>query len=147
MNQKISELLGVLGKIDPISQGAGTAVSGWLPASLYQKLALLAQVGVFGGSATFNGKFQQATDSAGTGAKDISPAKAFTQIAAGTNNIVAILDLDPQELDVANGFCYVQASITVGVAATLISGLVVGADARNAPASANNPVSVVQVTG
>lgn len=143
-NQSMSESLSVLATIDPISQGAGTANSGWVRMATMKRLLALVDVGVFGASATVDAKLQQATSSAGAGAKDIT-GKAITQLlAAGGNNRQAVINLADDELDVANGFVYVQLSITVGTAATLISGLVLGG-ASYQPADGYNQAGVAQV--
>lgn len=146
-NVKATEQAAVLGAINPSSQAAGTATSGWLSMAQFQKLLAIISVGTFGSSATVDAKIQQATDSSGTGAKDIT-GKAITQmLAAGGNNVQAEINVDAQELDVSNGFDYVQLSVTVGTAATLTSALVLGFVPRFAPASAQNNASVAQIVG
>jgi len=144
LNNKLSEELSVLATIDPVSQGAGTANSGWVDMRDVKRLLALVDVGVFGGSATVDAKLQQATSSGGAGAKDIT-GKAITQLlAAGGNNRQALINLADDELDAANGFRWVQLSITVGTAATLISGLVLG-NTSFEDASAFNQTGVAQV--
>lgn len=146
-NVKASEQVAILAGLNPVSQAAGTANSGWVPMAQFQKLLALVQVGVFGASATVDAKLQQATTSTGTGAKDVT-GKAVTQmLAAGGNNVQAEINLDAQELDVNGGFAFVQLSITVGVAATVIGGALIGFGARLAPASDFNNASVTQIVG
>jgi hypothetical protein len=145
-NQKLSEALADLATISPVSQGVGTANSGWVAMKDVKRLLAVVNVGVFGASATVDAKLQQATDSSGTGAKDIT-GKAITQlVAAGGNNRQALINLADDELDVNNNFAFVQLSITVGTAATLISGSVLGGTSFE-DASAFNPTSVAQVAG
>lgn len=144
-NAKASEQVAVLAVINPSSQAAGAATSGWISAANFQKFLALIQTGVLGASATVDAKFQQATDSSGTSAKDITGA-AITQIVkASGDNVQAEINLDAQQLDVANGFDYVQLSVTVGTAASLTAAAVLGFVPRFAPASASNAASVVQV--
>lgn len=148
MNHKMSEKAAVLAVISPVSQAAGTAVSGWVSARDFHRLMALIETGVLGASATVDAKLQQAQDSSGTGAKDISSAHAITQIVkASGDNKQAIIDLDVSQLDANNGFAYVQLSVTVGTAASLIAATLFGFHAGFEPASASNPASVVQVTG
>lgn len=145
INSKLSEALALMAVINPASQGVGTAVSGWVDVSqLHQILALIA-VGVFGASATVDAKIQQATSSGGAGAKDVS-GKAITQLlAAGGNNRQVEINVRPQDLDTENNFRYVQLSITVGTAATLIAGAVLGAARYEDAGALLNPASVAQI--
>lgn len=148
MNVKASEQVALLAAINPASQAAGSATSGWVLASEFQKFLALVQVGVFGASATVDANIQQATSSGGAGAKAIGSGRAITQLlAAGGNNVQAEINLDAQELDVNNGFEYVQLTITVGTAATVIAGAVFGFNPRLAPSSDFNNASVVQIVG
>jgi hypothetical protein len=138
----------VLAVINPVSQGVGSAVSGWVSASDFMKFLALVQVGAFGASATVDANIQQATSSTGTGAKAIPIASGnlvITELAAGTNNIQCELNLDAQQLDVNGGFDWIQLTITVGVAATLVGGVLLGFAPRLAPASDFNNTSVAQI--
>jgi hypothetical protein len=144
-NSKISEGLSVLATIDPISQGVGSAATGWVGVANLFKLLALIDVGVFGASATVDANIQQAQDSSGTGAKAIGSGKAITQLlAAGGNNRQALINLDVQELDTNNNFYYVKLTITVGTAASLVSGALVGTP-RFEDASAFNQTGVAQI--
>jgi hypothetical protein len=53
--------------------------------------------------------------------------------------------LQPEELDIANGFGYVRLSLTVGVAASIVAGKLIGLSPRYAAADAFNQAAVVQV--
>ena len=147
-NAKLSETLAFLGAINPSSQAAGSAVTGWISAANVERLLGVVQVGVFGASATVDANIQQAQDSSGTGAKAIGSGKAITQmLAAGGNNLQATIDVRTEELDMNNGFYYVQLTITVGTAATETAGVLVGGMARFQPASTLNATSVSQQVG
>lgn len=143
-NARLAEVLSALATIDPVSQAAGTITTGWISAANHERYMALVQTGVMGAGGTLDAKLQQATDGAGTGAKDVT-GKAIVQIlkAAGDNK-QALINLRAEELDLANNFTYFRLSITVGVAASLISALVQGGVAKNAPASALNQAGVVQ---
>ena len=144
-NAKGSELLSVLATIDPASQAAGAASTGWVPVANYFAFLAVLQTGVLGTSATVDAKLQQALDSSGTGAKDIS-GKAITQIVKATgDNKQALINVKPEELDTVNGFGFVRLSVTVGVAASQTSAQVLGLNPRFAPADASNQAAVVQV--
>ena len=132
-NEKPSEGLAVLATIDPISQGAGTVTTGWVDQSQFLAVMALIQTGVLGASATVDAKIQQATSSAGAGAKDVT-GKAITQIVkASGDNKQALISLKEADLDTEGGFRYVRLSITVGTAASLISATLFGALPRYQP--------------
>lgn len=126
-NQRISEALAVLATIDPVSQGAGTVTTGWVDMRDCKRLLAIVGVGVMTATGTVDAKLQQATDSGGTGVKDIT-GKAITQLlAAGGNNRQVEINLADDELDVTNLFRFVRLSITVATAASLINALLLGA--------------------
>ena len=141
-NIKPSDKVAVGAVLDPVSQAAATVTTGWVSMQTAENLLAILQVGAFGASATVDAKLQQASDSGGTGAKDIS-GKAITQmVAAGGNNKQVLLNVRSEELDVTNGFCFVRLSVTVGTAATLISALLLALDGRYQPIA--QPASVTQ---
>jgi hypothetical protein len=144
-NAKPSEHLSMLAAINPVSQAAGTATSGWVAVKNHHALMALITTGVLGASATVDAKLQQATDASGTGAKDIT-GKAITQILkASGDNKVAVINMKVADLDTENAFAFVQLSITVGTAASLVGGTLFGAYPRFEDAAAFNPAAVVQV--
>lgn len=141
-----SELCAVLGTIDPDAYAASTVTSDWANAGLFQKMLAIIQVGDLGASATLDAKLQQATDSSGTGAKDIT-GKAITQLTQAGNDSdkQALINLDSSELDVANGFEYVRISMTIGTAASDCGALLLGFEPRFGPASDNDLASVDEI--
>ena len=144
-NSKASEMLAILATIDPASQSAGTATTGWVSVANHHGLLAVVQTGVLGTLATVDAKLQQALDSSGTGAKDIS-GKAITQIVKATgDNKQALINLKPEDLDTVNGFGFVRVTVTVGVAASITSAQLLGVNPRFAPADAANQAAVVQV--
>lgn len=144
-NTKGSEQLSILATIDPASQAAGTATSGWVSVASFHTFLAVVQTGVLGASATLDAKLQQAQDNAGTGAKDVS-AKAITQIVKATgDNKQALINIKPEDLDTANGFGFVRLSLTVGTAASIVAGQLLGVNPRYAPADAYNQAAVVQI--
>ena len=144
-NSKASEMLAVLATIDPASQAAGALSTGWVSVANHLGFLAVVQTGVLGTSATVDAKLQQALDSSGTGAKDIS-GKAITQIVKATgDNKQALINIKPEELDTVNGFGFVRVTVTVGVAASITSVQLLGVNPRFAPADAANQAAVVQV--
>lgn len=143
-NAKASEQVAVLGTIDPVSQGAGTVTTGWISAATFERFLALINTGVLGAGATLDAKIQQATDSGGTGVKDVT-GKALTQIVKATGDgKQALINLRAEELDIANGFAFFRLSMTVATAASLVGATVLGFVPKNAPASASNQAAVVQ---
>lgn len=144
-NQKISEQLAVLATVDPVSQAAGSISTGWISASAFERFQAIVQTGLLGAAATVDAKLQQATDSIGTGVKDVT-GKTITQIVKATgDNKQAVIGIRANELDMSNSFSYFRLTITVGVAASLVGAVVQGGMAKNTPASALNQAAVVQV--
>jgi hypothetical protein len=144
-NIKLNEKIATLATLDPASVAAGTVVTAWVPMANFHSISAQLQTGVLGASATLDAKLRQATDAAGTGAKDVT-GKAIVQIlkAAGDNKQASI-EVRGEDLDVANGFGFVALSVTVGVAASIFGAQLLGASPRFAPASALNAATVVQV--
>lgn len=144
-NSKASEMLAILATIDPASQSAGTATTGWVSVANHHGLLAVVQTGVLGTLATVDAKLQQATDSTGAGAKDVA-GRAITQIVKATgDNKQALINLKPEELDTLNGFGFVRVALTVGVAASITGAQLLGVNPRFAPADSGNQAAVVQV--
>ncbi len=144
-NSKASEMLAILATIDPASQSAGSATTGWVSVANHHGLLAVVQTGVLGTLATVDAKLQQATDSTGAGAKDVA-GRAITQIVKATgDNKQALINLKPEELDTLNGFGFVRVALTVGVAASITGAQLLGVNPRFAPADAGNQAAVVQV--
>jgi hypothetical protein len=136
LNAKPSELAAVVGNIDPDAYAAGTYTSGWVNVRDFGALLAVVQAGDLGSSATLDAKLQQASDSSGTGAKDIT-GKAITQLTqAGTDsNKQSLINVRGEELDVDNGFTHVRLSMTVGTAASDAGGMLLGFVPARGPAS------------
>ena len=144
-NSKASEMLSILATIDPASQSAGPATTGWASVANHHGLLAVVQTGVLGTLATVDAKLQQATDSSGAGAKDVA-GRAITQIVKATgDNKQALINLKPEELDTLNGFGFVRVALTVGVAASITGAQLLGVNPRFAPADSGNQAAVVQV--
>ncbi len=144
-NVKPSSQVAILAVKDPISQAAATVTTGWISMADLDAVLAIVQTGVLGASATVDAKLQQAQDSSGTGAKDIT-GKAITQLVKASNdNDQVAINCRADELDVNNGFNHVRLSITVGTAASLISAMVLGFYPRYLPKA--HVDSLVQVVG
>ena len=144
-NAKGSELLSILATLDPVSQAAGTVATAWVPVANFHAFLAIVETGVLGAAATLDAKIQQAQDNAGAGVKDVA-GRAIVQIVKATgDNKQALINFKPDDVDNANGFAFVRLSLTVGVAASLVAGTLLGIHPRYAPAEAFNQGAVVQV--
>lgn len=126
----------LVGIIDPDANAAATYTTAWVHMGTFEAIQAIVMAGTLGSSATLDAKLEQAADSSGTGAKDIS-GKAITQLTqAGTDSDKqAIINCRSDELDVANGFDYVRLSMTVGTATSDSGAVVLGHHARYQPAT------------
>ena len=122
----------LLASINP--QSATTVqTSGWVNAANFEWLVGIVKVGAITTGGTVNAKMQQAKDSSGTSAKDITNSSITALTAAGSNsNEDAWIEVRADQLDTNNGFTYVRLSITPSGAAALIGGDVLGLDAKQA---------------
>ena len=135
---KPSQQVAIAAYIKPQSQAAGALTSGYVDGSKYKYIWAIFFLGTPGASGTYDGKLVQATDSGGTGSKDITGA-AITQLTALG---IAIVEVDTAKLDLTNGFRYVAATGTTAVATSPTCCLVMGSHERFAPASGGNAAAV-----
>lgn len=147
VNLKPSQRSSIVGVIAPIS-ASSVQTSGWMDATAFHNYLATISVGVLGASATVDAKIQQATSSGGTGAKDVT-GKAITQLtkAGSDDGKQVLINLKQEDLDFANGFKFIQLSITPATAACLISGDVRGFDPRYGMATDNDAATVDEVVG
>lgn len=143
-NVKPSERVSILATVDPASLTAAAHTSDWVDSAQFHRFLSIIKTGTLGASATVDAKLQQATDSSGTGAKDIT-GKSITQLVKASNdNDQVTIDLRPEELDQTNGFQYFALVITVGTAASEADGTILGFDPRQGLGTDFNLASVVQ---
>lgn len=148
MNRLPSEKVAIGGVIDPDVTVASTVVSDYISMGDFESCMAIIMAGTLGSSATLDAKLVQATDSSGTGVKDIS-GKAITQLTqAGTDSDKqAIINCRAEELDIANDFDHVAISMTVAVATSDAGAILLGLNARVNPASDNDLASVDEIVG
>ena len=141
-----SDRAAVVATIDPDAYTAATYVSDWVSMADYEKIMAIVMAGDLGASATLDAKLRQATDSSGTGAKDIT-GKAITQLTqAGTDSDKqAVINCTAEELDVAGGFTHVALSMTVATATSDAGAIIIGLNPRFGPASDNDLASVDEI--
>lgn len=142
----LAQDVGVLGCIDPDAYGAGSYTTGWISAANHARFLAIVMAGTLGTSATLDAKIEQASDSSGTGAKDLTGA-AITQLTqAGTDSDKqALIAFAPEDLDVAGGFTHFRLSITVGTATSDAGGIVLGDGATYGPAGDADATTVDEI--
>lgn len=141
-----SEMVAVVGTIDPDVQTAGALTSDYGAAADFESMMAIIMAGTLGSSATLDAKLVQATDSSGTGSKDISGA-AITQLTDGGSDSdkQAIINVRPEDLDLDGGFTHVAITMTVGTATSDTGAILLGINPRYAPASDSDLTSVDEI--
>ncbi|MEM7619772.1 MAG: hypothetical protein AAF228_04810 [Pseudomonadota bacterium] len=142
-----SNRVALLDAIDPDANLAGTYVTSWISAKDFANFKAIILTGVIGTNGTLDVRLRQATDSSGTGAKDITN-KAITQLTQTGDNDSdkqAIINCRSDELDIANGFDYIQLTMDVGTETSDTCALLLGFDARYGIASDYNASSVAEI--
>jgi hypothetical protein len=136
----------LLGTIDPDAYAAAAYTSDWASmADAGGCMGALIATGTLGASATVDAKLQQATDSSGTGAKDIT-GKAITQLVKASNDDdQAWINVKQEDLDVAGGFTHVAIVLTVGTATSDAGAFLFGSPTDYPPASNVDLASVVEI--
>ena len=145
-NMKPSDRAAIVGVIDPDLNAAGTVTTGWVAMADWGSLMALVAVGALGTASTVDAKLEQATDGAGTGAKDIT-GKAITQLtdAGSDSDKQALINVFNDDLDINNAFTHVRLSMTVTTASSDSAGFLLGLDPRNGVASANDAATVDEI--
>jgi hypothetical protein len=145
MNAKPNDEATLVGVIDPDAYAAAAYSTAWVDMGDYNAIQAVVMAGTLGSSATLDAKLEQATDSSGTGVKDIT-GKAITQLTqAGTDSDKqAIILLRDDELDVANAFTHARLTMTVGTATSDAGAIVLGHYARYTPAALASVDEVVE---
>lgn len=141
-----SERSALVATIDPDAYTAAAYTSDWAAVADFPEMMATISAGTLGTSATLDAKLQQATDSSGTGAKDIT-GKAITQLTqAGTDSDKqAVINVNQDELDVANDFTHVAIVMTIGTATSDAGAILQGFRPTYAPASDNDLASVDEI--
>jgi hypothetical protein len=145
-NVKPSDRTAIVGVIDPDVTTASTVTTGWIDMAKWGAIMAIVMAGTLGSSATLDAKLEQASDSSGTGAKDIT-GKAITQLTqVGTDSDKqAIINCFQQDLDIANGFTHVRLSLTVGTATSDAGAIVLGFDPVKGQAYLSDAATVDEI--
>lgn len=128
----------LLDAIDPVST-ATTVTTGWIDMKGIGSFQAIVLVGALGTNATVDAKLEQALTSGGGTPLDV-PGKAITQLtkAGSDDNKQAVINCRADELTVNSDYRWVRLSITVGTAASLVSGLLLGHETAFDPLDVQN---------
>lgn len=143
LNAQGQENIVIGGVIDPDVHTAAAYTSDYMDMGNVGVAMAIIMAGTLGSSATLDAKLVQATDSGGTGVKDITSA-AITQLTqAGTDSDKqATISCRAEDLDMDNGFTHVAIVMTIGTATSDAGAILLGLGARSLPATAYNLASV-----
>ncbi len=145
-NNLPSERTAIVGVIDPDVTAAGAVSTGWVAAKDFLNFMAIVFAGTLGSSATLDAKIEQATDSSGTGAKDVT-GKAITQMTqAGTDSDKqAIINVKQSDLDIANSFTHLRLTVTVATASSDAGAVLLGFDPAYGAASDYDAATVDEI--
>lgn len=145
-NNLPSERAAIVGVIDPDVTAASDVSTGWVAAKDFHNFMAIVMAGTLGASATLDAKIEQATDSSGTGAKDVT-GKAITQLTqAGTDSDKqAIINVRQSDLDIANSFTHLRLTVTVATASSDAGGILLGLDPAYGAASDYDAATVDEI--
>jgi len=139
-NAKGSELVGVVGNIPAQAVAGASVTSGWISMSQLFSLLALIEVAALGASASVAASISQAIDNQGTSAKALKSIAPIT-----SSNQIALADVLADSLDGANGFSYVQLTLTVTGASSIVGAKLLATTDRYYPASSQNISAVSQI--
>ncbi|HVL73325.1 MAG TPA: hypothetical protein VM434_15770 [Beijerinckiaceae bacterium] len=146
-NLKPSQRVAILAAINPDEAAAGAYSTGWVDVVKFHNFLAVAQVGNIPAATTVDAKVQQASAADGTGTKDVAGA-AIAQLGATDDNKQVEINVRQDALDMNGGFRFLRLTVTVGGTGPAdISGLVLGFDGREQPASDHDATSVAQIVG
>jgi len=129
--ERVSERMYPLDTYNADSLGVGVANGTWVSLRDYHRVWVFINVGDMVATATLDLLLQQATDTAGTGAKAIT-GKAITQLtqAGGDSDSLVCIELQTEELDVSGNFDAIRFVATVAAAAVELAVTVFGCQSR-----------------
>lgn len=144
MAHLLSQDVAVLGGIDPVSQGVGSANGSVIDLANVERVQFVLSIGAMTALSTVD--YGIYGDSASGGAfATLITGKSVTQLlAAGGNNRRVVINVDAGHA-IAQGFRYLREKVTVAGAASIVSSVALGGSARYQPGSDYDHASVVQI--
>lgn len=141
--QMFSEAVEVLAHI-PADSETTVIDSGNVLVENFHRVAVLISVGDMASGATLNIDLEQASSTA-AGTRKAITGKSTTELtqAGGDSNQVLIIELRTEELDITNGFKYVNLEVTPASAAVEFAAFILGVTPRYKPVSTTAVEEVV----
>lgn len=140
----LQDSVAVVAAIDPDAYTAAAYTSDWVDMSKFHDVMAIVSAGTMEATSTIDIVLRQATDSSGTGAKNIT-GKSSTQLTDSDDDKQVVLNCRADELDKDNSFDYLAVQVTVGTAASDMGAIIIGFDARYESATANDLASVDEI--
>lgn len=148
-----SEKIAVVGTIDPDAYTADDdtpQTSDWVDMADWHQVMAVGLLGTLAATIGIAAKLEQATSSAGAGAKDIT-GKAITALDGDDDDKQFVINCRADELDQAGGFRYARLSMTISdtaspdAAAADAGAVLLGVDPRYGPADEHDLASVAEI--
>lgn len=138
-NVLVSEKMYPLAGLVPEERSTGTYDTGYVNLKNYHRAWVVLYVGDLSTNSTVDLALFQATDTSSTGEKAIS-GKSITQLdqSDGDDNAIVCIELQTEEMDVANEFNCLRARLTVGTADANTTVFVYGVEPRFEPVPTTN---------
>ena len=146
-NCKPSEVIALVGTIDPDAYTANTYTGDPVDMSDWHAALGVLMIGTLGSGASVSMKWEQATTSGGT-YKDVTGAatSTITDDSPDTQSDQQVkLDLRADDLDAANGYRYARLSVTVADATSDVAAVAFGVYPKVGIASASDLASVDEI--
>lgn len=140
----IAEHVAVLATIDPVSAGTGTSTTDIIDMKYWSEVMFIVMAGVLGTAATADLIIKGSTASNMASPGNIT-GKSITQLVKASNDgSQAIVRVTTEEV-AAQGYRYIQATLTVGAAASLAAVIALGMNSRYEPVAGFDLSSVVEI--
>ena len=131
--ERFSEVHALLAKIRPASYTTEQN-TGYVDLGLYHRAVVICEAGVLGGGVDFDFEAAQDTSGTGPGSYDYGD-KDFTWVATTDNGAVTVVEIRPEEFDVAGGDHCLNVECTPGGQGDIFAVQVWGIVPRYAPVS------------
>lgn len=132
ISELFSEQVTVLGGIHPQSTTTAQSLAAYVDIAKYHKVAIVIHVGSLTPDLAVD--VNQATSSAGAGAKDLDTTNKNFTILAAQDNTYHVVEIDASEFDTANSFTFLGLTLTPSAGtACLIEATIYGLTGRYQP--------------
>lgn len=146
MGSKMSERVAVVATIDPDANATGTFGSDWVDMTMFDQAMCVVMAGTLGTTAGIDVQIEEATDSSGTGAQNIT-GKTITELtdANTDSDKQAIINISSDDLDIADNYTHIRAVMTVATATSDSALIILASRPRYGPANDNDLSTVAEI--